>query len=149
MGSIRFNISKDNLIILNLTVYSKTLESSLTMSAVLDTGAVRSIIPPKIASNLGYDISEPKEMMEFSGVYGSGWSKVISISKVEAIGESVNDMDIVLHQLAPDITADAILGLDFLCNFDTTISYSKGIIETEPIRHNPKTPENHFIFGVS
>ncbi len=149
MGSIRFNISKDNLIILNLTVYSKTLESSLTMNAVLDTGAVRSIIPPKIASNLGYDISEPKEMVEFSGVYGSGWSKVISVSKVEAIGESVNDMDIVLHQLAPDITADAILGLDFLCNFDTTISYSKGIIETEPIRHNPKTPENHFILGVS
>ena len=149
MGYIRFNISKDNLIILNLTVYSKTLESSLTMNAVLDTGAVRSIIPPKIASNLGYDISEPKEMMEFSGVYGSGSSKVISVSKVEAIGESVDDMDIVLHQLAPDITADAILGLDFLCNFDTTISYSKGIIETKPIHHNQRTPENHFILGVS
>ena len=134
MGRIRFNVSRDSLIILNLTVYSETLESSLTMSAVLDTGAVRSIIPPKIASNLGYDISEPKEMMEFSGVYGSGWSKVISVSKVEAIGESVNDMDIVLHQLAPDITADAILGLDFLHNFDTTISYSKGIIETKPIQ---------------
>ena len=134
MGHIRFNVSRDSLIILNLTVYSETLESSLTMSAVLDTGAVRSIIPPKIASNLGYDISEPKEMMEFSGVYGSGWSKVISVSKVEAIGESVNDMDIVLHQLAPDITADAILGLDFLHNFDTTISYSKGIIETKPIQ---------------
>ena len=149
MGSIRFNISKDNLIILNLTVYSEALESSLTMSAVLDTGAVRTIIPPKIASNLGYDISEPKEMMEFSGIYGSGWSKVISVSKVEAIGESVNDMDIVLHQLAPDITADAILGLDFLRNFDTTISYSKGIIETKPIQHNHKMPENHFILGVS
>ena len=149
MGSIRFNISKDNLIILNLTVYSKTLESSLTMNAVLDTGAVRSIIPPKIASNLGYDISEPKEMMEFSGIYGSGWSKVINISKVEAIGESVNDMDIVLHQLAPDIIADAILGLGFLRNFDTTISYSKGIIETKPISHNHKTPVDHFVSGVS
>ena len=125
MGSIRFNISKDSLIILNLTVYSETLVSSFTMNAVLDTGAVRSIIPPKVASNLGYDTSEPKEMMEFSGVYGSGWSKVITVSKVEAIGESVNDMDIVLHQLAPDIIADAILGLDFLHNFDTTISYSK------------------------
>ena len=68
MGRIRFNIFKDNLIILNLTVYSETLETSLTINAVLDTGAVRSIIPPKIASNLGYDISEPKEMMEFSGV---------------------------------------------------------------------------------
>lgn len=133
MGRIRFNISKDSLIILNLTVYSETLETSLTMNAVLDTGAVRSIIPPKIAANLGYDISEPKEMMEFSGVYASGWSKVISVSKVEAIGESVNDMDIVLHQLGPDIIADAILGLDFLRNFDTTISYSKGIIETKPI----------------
>lgn len=134
MGRIRFNISKDNLIILNLTVYSETHETSLTMSAVLDTGAVRSIIPPKVASNLGYDISEPKEMVEFSGVYGSGWSKIISVSKVEAIGESVNDMDIVLHQLSPDIIADAILGLDFLRNFDTTISYSNGIIETKPIQ---------------
>ena len=144
MGSIRFNISKDNLIILNLTVYSETLASSLTMNAVLDTGAARSIIPPKIASNLGYDISEPKEMIEFSGVYGSGWSKVISVSKVEAIGESVSDIDIVLHQLSPDITADAILGLDFLRNFDTTISYSKGIIETKPIYHNQETPANQF-----
>ena len=149
MGYIRFNISRDSLIILNLTVYSETLETSLTMNAVLDTGAARSIIPPKIASNLGYDISEPKEMMEFSGVYSSGWSKVISVSKVEAIGESVNDMDIVLHQLAPDITADAILGLDFLRNFDTTISYSKGIVETKPISHNHKMPENHFVLGVS
>ena len=145
MGSIRFNISRDSLITLNLTVYSKTLESSFTMNAVLDTGAVRSIIPPKIAANLGYDISEPKEMMEFSGVYGSGWSKVISVSKVEAIGESVSDMDIVLHQLGPDIIADAILGLDFLHNFDTTISYSKGIVETKPIAG---TPENHFVSGV-
>ena len=145
MGYIRFNISRDSLIILNLTVYSETLETSLTMNAVLDTGAARSIIPPKIASNLGYDISEPKELMEFSGVYGSGWSKVIRVSKVEAIGESVNDMDIVLHQLAPDIIADAILGLDFLHNFDTTISYSKGIIETKPIA---RTPENHFVSGV-
>ncbi len=134
MGRIRFNISKDNLIILNLTVYSGALETSLTMNAVLDTGAVRSIIPPKVAANLGYDISEPKEMVEFAGVYASGWSKVISVSKVEAIGESVSDMDIVLHQLGPDIVADAILGLDFLRNFDTTISYSKGIIETKPIQ---------------
>ena len=148
MGSIRFNISKDNLIILNLIVYSETLESSLTMNAVLDTGAARSIIPPKVASNLGYDISEPKELMEFSGVYGSGLSKVISVSKVEAIGESVNDMDIVLHQLAPDITADAILGLDFLRNFDTTISYSTGIVETKPISDNHKMPENHFASDV-
>ena len=73
-------------------------------------------------------------MMEFSGVYASGWSKVISVSKVEAIGEWVSNMDIVLHQLGPDIIADAILGLDFLRNFDTTISYSKGIIETKPIQ---------------
>ena len=51
MGSIRFNISKDSLITLNLTVYSETLASSFTMNAVLDTGAVRSIIPPKVASN--------------------------------------------------------------------------------------------------
>ena len=145
MGTIRFNISKDNLIILNLIVYSETLESSLTMNAALDTGAARSIIPPKVASNLGYDISEPKDLIEFSGVYSSGWSKVISVSKIEAIGESVNDMDIVLHQLAPDITADAILGLDFLRNFDTTISYSKGIVEIKPIA---RTPENHFISGI-
>lgn len=149
MGCIRFNISRDSLIILNLTVHSETLESALTMNAVLDTGAVRSIIPPKIASNLGYNISEPKEMMEFSGVYGSGWSKVISVSKVEAIGESVSDMDIVLHQLGPDIAADAILGLDFLRNFETTISYSKGIIEIKPIYHNHETHENHFTSGVS
>ena len=148
MGCIRFNISKDKLIILNLTVYSETLESALTMNAVLDTGAARSIIPPKIASNLGYDISESKEMMEFSGVYGSGWSKIIRVSKVEAIGESVNDMDIVLHQLAPDIIADAILGLDFLCNFDTTISYSTGTVEIKPISDNQKMPENHFASGV-
>ncbi len=148
MGCIRFNISRDKLIILNLTVYSETLESSLTMSAVLDTGAARSVIPPKVASNLGYDISKPKEMAAFSGVYGSGWSKIIRVSKVEAIGESVNDMDIILHQLAPDITTDAILGLDFLCNFDTTISYSKGIVETKPISNNHKTPENHFVSSV-
>ena len=73
-------------------------------------------------------------MIEFSGVYASGWSKVISVSKIEAIGESVSDMDIVLHQLGPDIIADAILGLDFLRNFDIAISYSKGIIETKPIQ---------------
>ena len=35
MGRIRFNISKDSLIILNLTVYSETLEASL---AIRSTG---------------------------------------------------------------------------------------------------------------
>ena len=63
MGTIRFNISKDNLIILNLIVYSETLESSLTMNAALDTGAARSIIPPKVASNLGYDTGAARSII--------------------------------------------------------------------------------------
>ena len=65
MGSIRFNISRDNLIILNLTVYSETLESSLTVNAVLDTGAARSIIPPKIASNLFLTITKRPQIILF------------------------------------------------------------------------------------
>ena len=133
MGSIRLDISGNSLIILRLTVYSETLESSLNIRAALDTGASRTVIPPKVASDLGYDISNPKDVLGFSGVYSSGESSIITISKLEAIGESVDNVDILLHQLDPDITVDGILGLDFLRNFDTTISYSKGIIEIKPI----------------
>ncbi len=52
MGSIRLDISGNSLIILRLSVYSETLESSLNIRAALDTGASRTVIPPNVAKEI-------------------------------------------------------------------------------------------------
>ncbi len=95
----------------------------------LDTGATTTSIPIYVASALGYDISNPNRIVEV--VTGSRVEKVpiIEIKALTAIGQTIENIEVMCHDLPLEAYVEGVLGLNFLLNFDINISVSKGYIE--------------------
>lgn len=131
MGYISFN-PVDELISLRLTVSDINANNFRNVIVALDTGSSNTSIPTKIASDLGYDLSNPKQVILLTTGSGIVPAKIITARKLTAIGESIENIDVVCHDLPFGSTIDGVLGLNFLSHFDIKISFSTGIIEIYP-----------------
>jgi len=62
---------------------------------------------------------------------GSGieYCPIVNIAKIETIGKTVQNIDVVCHTLPSESKLDGLLGLNFLKNFDFSIKFSKEMIE--------------------
>ena len=87
-----------------------------------------STISTNVASGLGYDVLNPKRTAEV--ITGSGIEElpIIEVKALTAIGQTIEDIDVMCLDLHPEVHAEGVLGLNFLLNFDVNISFSKGII---------------------
>lgn len=131
MGYISFN-PVDKLIALRLTVGDINANNFRNLIVALDTGSSSTSIPTKIASDLGYDLSNPKQVILLTTGSGIVPAKIITARKLTAIGESVENIDVVCHDLPFGSTIDGVLGLNFLSHFDLNLSFSTGTIELHP-----------------
>ena len=126
MGHISFN-PIDELIVLRLTVGGVDANTFRNVFVVLDTGASTTMIPTQVAADLGYDISNPnQQIVTASGIV---LAKRITVRKLTAIGETVENIDVVCHDLPEGSIIEGLLGLNFLRHFDVNISFSTGTIE--------------------
>ena len=68
-------------------------------------------------------------------VTGSGieYAPVIRVAKLSAIGESVEGLRVLCHDLPDEARVDGLLGLSFFRRFDTQISFSHGVLELHRI----------------
>ena len=129
MGRISFNPAAKS-IFLRLKVGSINTDTTRDILVALDTGASTTMIPPEVAMNLGYDLSNPNEqMITASGVVPV---KHITVRNLTAIGETVENIDVVCHDLPEGSIIEGLLGLNFLRHFDVSISFSTGTIELHP-----------------
>ncbi len=128
MGYVSFNPT-DELIVLRLTVGDINANNFRNLVVALDTGSSNTSIPTRIASDLGYDLSNPKQVILLTTGSGIVPAKIISVRKLTAIGESIENIDVVCHDLPFGSTIDGVLGLDFLSHFNLNISFSTGTIE--------------------
>lgn len=129
MGHISFNPTAKS-IFLRLKVDSINGDRTRDILVALDTGASTTMIPPEVATDLGYDLSNPNEqMITASGIV---LTKRITVRKLTAIGEIVENIDVVCHDLPEGSIIEGLLGLDFLRHFDVNISFSTGTIELRP-----------------
>ena len=128
MGYVSFNPA-DELIVLRLTVSGINADSFRNVIVALDTGASNTSIPTRIASDLGYDLSNPKQVVLLTTSSNIVPAKLITVRKLTAIGESVENIDVVCHDLPFGSTIDGVLGLNFLSHFDLNISFSTETIE--------------------
>ena len=131
MGHISFNPSQ-RLIRLPIKVESINGGNYRDLIVALDTGSSNTSIPTKIASDLGYDLSNPKQVVLLTTGSGILPAKIITVRKLTTIGETVENIDVLCHDLPVGSTIDGILGLNFLSHFDIKISFSTGIIEIYP-----------------
>ena len=118
-----------NFILIPIKVIGIDGNSFRDIEVALDTGATTTSIPIYVASALGYNISNPKRIEEI--VTGSGIEKaqIIEIKELTAIGQTMENIEVMCHDLPPEAPVEGVLGLNFLMNFDVHISFSKGTIE--------------------
>ena len=64
-------------------------------------------------------------------VTGSGVEEapVIEIKGLTAIGQTIENIEVMCRDLPVEAPVEGVLGLNFLMNFDVHISFSKGTIE--------------------
>ena len=95
----------------------------------LDTGATYTMIPWEIAEALGYKPEMSKEKMTLITASGVETAPLIEIKKITFLGESVDNVPVVCHDLPPKSYVTGLLGSSFLRHFKVTIDYPKGIFE--------------------
>ena len=120
------------LIVLNLEVGGINGNDSDLLPVALDTGASNTTIPPKVATALGYDLSDPKQEVGLITGGGIVSAKIITVRKLTALGQTVEDIDVLCHDLPENSIIDGLLGMNFLEHFDIDISFSTGTIELHP-----------------
>lgn len=131
MARISFDSTR-HLIALSLEVGGINIDNVQTFSVALDTGASITTIPTQVATDLGYDLSNPKQEVDILASNGVFTAKIITVSKLTAIGETVENIDVLCHDLPEDSIVEGLLGLNFLHHFDINISFSTGTIEIYP-----------------
>lgn len=107
------------------------------LQAVLDTGSEYSRIPLGIARQLGYEAYIDTEIE--AGVGKSVVTQGLIFEANEIVIEEITVADLVaknVKALAYDLPriagVEALLGINFLKNFRTTIDYKKGYLSIEP-----------------
>ena len=128
MQRLRFQ-PVSNVILIPIKVMGIDGNSFRDIEVALDTGATTTSIPIYIASALGYNISNPKDRTEV--VTGSGIEEV-PIKALTAIGQTIENIEVMCFDLPLEIHVEGVLGLNFLMNFDVNISFSTGTIELRP-----------------
>ena len=129
MGHISFNPAAKS-IYLRLKVGGINADTIRDILVALDTGASTTMIPTKVAADLGYDLSNPNEqIITASGIV---LANRITVHKLTAIGETVENVDVVCHDLPEGSIIEGLLGLNFLRHFDVNISFSTGTIKLHP-----------------
>ena len=128
MQRIRFQ-PVSNLILIPVKVMGIDGNNFRDIEVALDTGATTTSIPIYVVSALGYNVSNPKSIVEV--VTGSGVEEapVIEIKGLTAIGQTIENIEVMCRDLPVEAPVESVLGLNFLMNFDVHISFSKGTIE--------------------
>ena len=131
MGSVSFNPSGES-IVLRLQVGGVDPDTFRNVIVALDTGATITIIPSQVLIALGYDLLNPKERVQLLTASGTAFAKRINVRRLTAIGETIENIDVLCHDLPGTSPIKGLLGLDFLRHFDVNISFSTGTIELRP-----------------
>lgn len=131
MTSVRFNPISD-LIQLSMKVEGMDQSDFRDIWVALDTGASITSIPTKTALDLGYDPYHPKYYKEIITGTQIENMPVIELKKITAIGQPVENIEVLCYDLPQELRVDGVLGLNFISNFNINISFSRGYIDIEP-----------------
>ena len=131
MTSIRFNPNSD-LILLSMKVEGVDGSNFRDVWVALDTGASTTSIPIQTALDLGYDPYHPKYYKEIITGTQVENIPVIEVKKIIAIGQPVENIEVLCHDLPQELRVDGVLGLNFLSKFNINISFARGSIDIDP-----------------
>jgi predicted aspartyl protease len=108
---------------------------------VLDTGANRTVLTPRLVATLGLEIS-PSRKVTLSGVTGSASVPTVSVATVKAGEVVLSDQHLpVVEPLSPDV--HGILGVDALANTRIRMDFLTGKLQIRKA-HRERLPDDLF-----
>ena len=116
-----------NIINIPITLFGEN--GSLDINAALDTGASYIMIPWGVAEKLGYDPARSRKTIHITTASGTEKVPLITIKKINALGVSKENVLAVCHDMPPQTSIYALLGLSFLRGHTTTINLKEGEIK--------------------
>ena len=131
MGMIRFDPSA-RLVVVPAVVAGRKPVPPKGLRLVLDSGASRTMLPWGFLISLGYDPGASPERTRIVTGSSVEYAPLVTVNALSAVGETVQDCQVVCHDLPEEARVDGLLGMDFLRHFDVLLSFSRGVLELLP-----------------
>jgi predicted aspartyl protease len=106
------------------------VNGSTPAQLMLDTGADRTMINPRVLVAAGVSLARPAGTAVVSGVGGSQEMQFVTISSLDVAGATVGRLTVAAHGV--EGAGDGLLGRDFLDNFSVNIDAAKGVVTLSP-----------------
>lgn len=107
-----------------------TVNGTTTAQLLLDTGADRTMINPRVLAAAGVSLARPVASAMVSGVAGSQQMQFVTINSLDVSGATVGRLTVAAHGV--DGAGDGLLGRDFLDQFTVNIDSAKGVVTLTP-----------------
>jgi clan AA aspartic protease (TIGR02281 family) len=103
------------------------------MDAVLDTGAVYTVIAWDVAKDIGYDPAISERRMPIVTANGVIEAPLITIASIQMADLRADAIDVICHDI-PEVTGiEGLLGLSFLKHFRTSIDFTTMVLEIDAV----------------
>jgi predicted aspartyl protease len=107
-----------------------TVNGSASAQLLLDTGADRTMINPRVLAAAGVSLARPVGSATVSGVGGAQQMQFVTINSLDVAGATVGRLTVAAHGI--DGAGDGLLGRDFLDQFSVNIDSAKGVVTLTP-----------------
>ena len=101
------------------------------VTLILDTGASYTQLPWRVLHAIGSDPKPGAGIIKVVTSSGVELPPLAKVKKLHALGKSVDDLELLCHDLPPEAKVDGLLGLNFLRRFNIAIRFKDGIIEID------------------
>lgn len=125
---MRYNFnSVDGLIMVSARIDGPTGHTYAELA--LDTGATGSLIRPSKLVVIGYDPGVAPDRVLVTTGSGVEYVPRLPVDRIETLGQTVNQFNVLAHTLPPSAMVDGLLGLDFFRGQRLIIDFQSGEIE--------------------
>ena len=111
-------------------IVNATVNGTTAAQLLLDTGADRTMINPRVLAAAGVSLARPVGSAVVSGVAGSQQMQFVTINSLDVAGATVGRLTVAAHGV--DGVGDGLLGRDFLDQFTVNIDSAKGVVTLTP-----------------
>lgn len=133
MGRMRFDPRANAIVVpAMVTGLGDILPKGLHL--VFDSGASLTTLPWEFLISLGYDPEASRRRRRVVTGSSVEYAPIVEVRALSAFNETVEDLEVLCHDLPEAAQVDGLLGMNFLRHFDVHILFSKGILELRRIK---------------